>query len=71
MKLVVKTPLKPTAFAPVKLVPKIVTFAPIGPLVGEKPPEEDASELISKTLKLERDIARGLEELLEEVEAVE
>ncbi len=40
------------------------------PQVGEKPPEEDAVELIGKTLKLERDIADGLEELLKELEAV-
>jgi type I restriction enzyme M protein len=39
------------------------------PQVGEKPPEEDAPELIRKTLKLERDIANGLEELLKDVEA--
>lgn len=41
------------------------------PQVGEKPPEEDAAELIRKTLKLERDIADGLEKLLTEVEEVE
>jgi len=40
------------------------------PQVGEKPPEEDATELINKTLKLERDITDGLEKLLKEVEAV-
>ena len=40
------------------------------PQVGEKPPDEDAAELISKTLKLERDIADGLEKLLKEVESV-
>jgi type I restriction enzyme M protein len=38
------------------------------PQVGEKPPEEDVSELIAKTLKLERDIAGGLERLLKDVE---
>ena len=37
---------------------------------GEKPPEENPTELIDKTLKLERDIADGLEKLLKEVEAV-
>jgi type I restriction enzyme M protein len=40
------------------------------PQVGEKPPDEDAAELIGKTLKLERDIADGLDKLLKEVEAV-
>jgi type I restriction enzyme M protein len=40
------------------------------PQVGEKPPDEDVTELIGKTLKLEREIAAGLEELLKEVEAV-
>jgi type I restriction enzyme M protein len=40
------------------------------PQVGEKPPEEDAPELIGKTLKLERAIADGLEKLLKEVESV-
>jgi len=39
------------------------------PQVGEKPPEEDAVDLIGKTLKLERVIADGLEKLLSEVEA--
>jgi hypothetical protein len=39
--------------------------------VGEKPPDEDAAELIGKTLKLEREIADGLEKLLKEVESVE
>lgn len=39
------------------------------PHVGEKPPAEDAAELIGKTLKLERDIADGLKKLLEDVEA--
>jgi len=41
------------------------------PQVGEKPPEEDTRELIGKTLQLERDIAKGLEILLQEVESVE
>jgi len=40
------------------------------PQVGEKPPEEDAAELIGKTLTLERNIADGLEKLLNEVESV-
>jgi type I restriction enzyme M protein len=40
------------------------------PQVGEKTPDEDPVELISKTLKLEREIASGLETLLKEVEAV-
>jgi len=39
------------------------------PQVGEKPPEEDPAELITRTLKLERDIAAGLEKLLKEIEA--
>lgn len=39
------------------------------PQVSEKPPEEDPAELIAKTLKLEREIASGLEKLLKEVEA--
>jgi len=40
------------------------------PQVGEKPPEEDAPELIAKTVKLERDIALGLENLLTDLETV-
>jgi type I restriction enzyme M protein len=40
------------------------------PQVMDKPPEEDAAELIGNTLKLERDIAIGLEKLLREVEAL-
>jgi len=40
------------------------------PQVSEKPPDEDAVELISKTLKLEREIADGLEKLMKDVEAV-
>jgi type I restriction enzyme M protein len=40
------------------------------PQVGEKPPDEDAAELISKTLKLEHDIAEALDKLLKEVRAV-
>jgi len=38
------------------------------PQVGGKPPDEDAAELIRKTLKLERVIANGLERLLKDVE---
>lgn len=38
------------------------------PQVSEKPPEEDPAELIQATLKLERDIASKLEQLLKEVE---
>lgn len=41
------------------------------PQVAEKPPEEDVSELVGKTLKLEREISRDLEKLLKDVEAVE
>jgi len=37
------------------------------PQVGEKPPEEAPADLIRETLKLERDIAEGLEALLKEV----
>ena len=39
------------------------------PQVAEKAPEEDPAELIGKTLKVEREIASGLERLLNEVEA--
>jgi type I restriction enzyme M protein len=39
------------------------------PQVSEKPPEENPAELIGKTLKLERDIASGLEKLLKEMDA--
>jgi type I restriction enzyme M protein len=39
------------------------------PQTTEKPSDDDAAELISRTLKLERDIAGGLEKLLKEVEA--
>jgi type I restriction enzyme M protein len=38
------------------------------PQVAEKAPEEDPAELISKTLKVEREIASGLEKLLKQVE---
>jgi type I restriction enzyme M protein len=37
------------------------------PQVAEKPPEEDPKDLIRETLKLEREIANGLELLLKEV----
>ena len=39
------------------------------PMVAEKPPDEDPAELIRETLALEREIASGLEKLLQEVEA--
>jgi type I restriction enzyme M protein len=38
------------------------------PQVAEEAPEEDPAELISKTLKVEREIANGLEKLLKQVE---
>ena len=38
------------------------------PQVGEKPPDEDAVELIAKALKLEQGIASDLEKLLKHVE---
>jgi type I restriction enzyme M protein len=41
------------------------------PQVAEKAPEEDPADLIRKTVKLEREIAEGLEKLLREVEDVE
>jgi type I restriction enzyme M protein len=37
------------------------------PQVGEKPPDDDPCELIEQTLKLERDIVNGLENLLKDV----
>jgi type I restriction enzyme M protein len=40
------------------------------PQVAEKPPNEDPAELINQTLKVERDIAAGLEKLLKNVETV-
>ncbi|MBW2329912.1 MAG: SAM-dependent DNA methyltransferase [Deltaproteobacteria bacterium] len=40
------------------------------PQIAEKPPEEDANDLIRETLAIEREIAKGLEKLLQEVEAV-
>ena len=39
------------------------------PQTTEKPSDDDAADIISKTLKLERDIAGGLERLLKAVEA--
>jgi type I restriction enzyme M protein len=41
------------------------------PMVAEKPPDEDPVELIQEVLAIERDIANGLEKLLQEVEAIE
>ncbi len=40
------------------------------PQIAEKPPEEDPAELIRETLSIEREIAKGLEKLLKEVETV-
>lgn len=40
------------------------------PQVAEKVPDEDPAELIRETLAIEREIAEGLEKLLEEVEAI-
>jgi len=40
------------------------------PQMAEKAPEEDPAELIRETLKIEREIAEGLEKLLKEVEAL-
>ena len=41
------------------------------PMVAEKPPDEDPVELIREVLSVEKDITKGLEKLLKEVEAVE
>jgi len=41
------------------------------PQIAEKAPDEDPAELIRETLAIEREIAGGLEKLLQEVEAVE
>jgi len=41
------------------------------PMVAEKPLDEDPVELIQEVLAIERDIANGLEKLLQEVEASE
>ena len=41
------------------------------PMGAEKPPDEDPVELIREVLAIERDIANGLEKLLQEVEAIE
>ena len=38
------------------------------PQVAEKAPQEDPAELITRTLKMEREITSGLEKLLREVE---
>ena len=40
------------------------------PQVAEKAPEDDPADLIAKTLKLERDIAGGLEKLLKEMDSL-
>jgi type I restriction enzyme M protein len=41
------------------------------PQIKEKAPDDDPTKLIRETLAIERDIERGLENLLQEVEAVE
>lgn len=41
------------------------------PSVAEKAPDDDPAQLIRETLVIEREIAEGLEKLLQEVEAVE
>ncbi len=41
------------------------------PMVAEKPPDEDPVELIQEVLGIEKEITKGLEKLLKEVEAVE
>lgn len=41
------------------------------PLIAEKAPDEDPAELIRETLIIEREIAGGLEKLLQKVEVVE
>ena len=41
------------------------------PQIAEKAPDDDPAQLIRETLIIERDIAGGLEKLLQEVEAVE
>jgi len=38
------------------------------PLLAERTPEEDPAQLIRETLIIERDIVKGLEKLLREVE---
>ncbi len=40
------------------------------PQIAEKAPDEDPAELIRETLSIEREIIKGLEKLLKEVEAV-
>jgi len=39
------------------------------PMVAEKPPDEDPVELIQEVLSIEKEITKGLEKLLKEVEA--
>ncbi|GAB4388305.1 MAG: class I SAM-dependent DNA methyltransferase [Thermodesulfovibrionales bacterium] len=41
------------------------------PQIADKIPDDDPTQLIKETLAIERDIASGLEKLLQEVEAVE
>ena len=41
------------------------------PQIAEKAPDDDPTQLIRETMAIERDIANGLEKLLQEVEAVE
>lgn len=41
------------------------------PQIAEKAPDDDPAQLIRETLAIEREIAEGLEKLLQEVEAVE
>lgn len=41
------------------------------PQIAEKAPDEDPAELVRETLAIEREIAGGLEKLLQEVEAAE
>jgi type I restriction enzyme M protein len=39
------------------------------PMVAEKPPDEDPVELIQEALDIEKEIAKGLEKLLQEVKS--
>ncbi len=41
------------------------------PQIAEKAPDEDPAQLIRETLAIERDVAKGLEKLLQEVETVD
>ncbi len=41
------------------------------PQIAEKAPDEDPAQLIRETLEIEREIERGLEKLLKEIEATE